>query len=198
MRIKNIVFCFLFCALLAGCSQLKKGTETVQKTSEHERKSSYSDFVSKYSGSYNGLPFNLQVRVKPDSVIWGSVSSFSIEAARFMLTNDSVFFMDKINRRAYRESKRHVCELTSTELNNAQLESLFLDTASAEMSFKLPFSPAMEVRMQKRNDAGQAQQIRIEAQQGSSVHKVTINRSEIKYNQGLTYPFNVPSSYTGF
>ncbi|MGY6561395.1 MAG: DUF4292 domain-containing protein [Luteibaculaceae bacterium] len=46
--------------------------------------------------------FKANVRVKKDSVVWVSIlPALGIEAARLMLTPDSVFFVDKINARYF-------------------------------------------------------------------------------------------------
>ena len=48
----------------------------------------------------NALTFNVNMRVKSDSIIWISISPMlGIEVARVMVTPDSVKFVDRINKR---------------------------------------------------------------------------------------------------
>ena len=91
---------------VTSCSTIKK---TKQEESKIENK--YTSFTSRYKGSYNGIPFKVQIRAQHDSLLWFSVSAFSMEAGRALITKDSLFVMDKINKQIYKRSKKEAYNL---------------------------------------------------------------------------------------
>ncbi len=51
-----------------------------------------------YKDEYQGISAIANIRVRKDSAIWMNVKKFNIEAARVLITPDSVFLIDRINR----------------------------------------------------------------------------------------------------
>lgn len=54
-------------------------------------------FSADYEVDKNSTSFSGQLRMKKDSIIWLSISKFSVEGARILLYNDSVFFINRID-----------------------------------------------------------------------------------------------------
>ena len=116
MRKEYSAFCFLlftFCFLLFNaCRTAKKITETKpleeQKIDALIQKMDSGKFDCewlsvKISAAYNsassGNSFSAVLRMRKDSVIWISISSLGIEAARIYLAKDTMKYMDRLNSR---------------------------------------------------------------------------------------------------
>jgi hypothetical protein len=50
-----------------------------------------------YSDEYMRQSFSANIRIRKDSVIWMNFKKFSLEAARVLITPDSVYILDRIN-----------------------------------------------------------------------------------------------------
>jgi hypothetical protein len=73
--------------------------------------------------------FKANMRLAPDSLIWGSVApAFGIEAARVLLSNDTLFFMDRMNDRFYRGAPGRMSARFGIPLKRELLESIFFGT----------------------------------------------------------------------
>ncbi|MCC5919877.1 MAG: DUF4292 domain-containing protein [Cyclobacteriaceae bacterium] len=87
---------------------------TVTSSAEDEAILSIQEFDFNYLTSKTKVKFEDQstslsatasIRMKKDSIIWMSISpGFGIEAARALITTDSIFVLDKINRQAIKRS----------------------------------------------------------------------------------------------
>jgi hypothetical protein len=54
-------------------------------------------FTAEYEVDKNSSSFSGQLRMKKDSVIWLSISKFSIEGARLLLYNDSFYYLNRVD-----------------------------------------------------------------------------------------------------
>jgi len=54
-------------------------------------------FDADYEVDKNSTSFSGQLRMKKDSIIWLSISKFSIEGARLLLFNDSIFYLNRVD-----------------------------------------------------------------------------------------------------
>jgi hypothetical protein len=73
--------------------------------------------------------FKANMRLAPDSLIWGSVApAFGIEAARVLLSNDTLFFMDRMNDGFYRGAPGRMRARFGIPLKRELLESIFFGT----------------------------------------------------------------------
>ena len=71
--------------------------------------------------------FDVTLRAKKDSVIWISISpALGIEAARVLITSDSVKFMNKLNKTYFKGDYAYISKLFNTELDFDMLESLLI------------------------------------------------------------------------
>ncbi|MCK4568641.1 MAG: DUF4292 domain-containing protein [Bacteroidales bacterium] len=71
--------------------------------------------------------FRGQIRIRKDSIIWLSFSpALGIEMARLKITNDSVFFMNRINKTCLRGDYRFINEYLQTNIDFDILQSLII------------------------------------------------------------------------
>lgn len=100
--------------MAGGCTSFKAGKDAGETTDELKSRSvkflqrqlaenqfDADWFAAKakvsYSDSYESIRFQANIRVKKDSAIWMNFRKLSIEAARLLITPDSVFIIDRIN-----------------------------------------------------------------------------------------------------
>lgn len=82
-----------------------------------------SDVNIKSKAISQGVP--MTIHVKKDEVIWASVS-IGLEIARAKITQDSLVFLDRFNRRAYIGTWEELSESANFELNFNILQSMLL------------------------------------------------------------------------
>ncbi len=75
--------------------------------------------VTDASGSISGTAI---IRMRKDSVIWASVRKLGIEAGRALITRDSVYIMNRLQRQYSVESFDYVRELTGLPSSGNNLE----------------------------------------------------------------------------
>ncbi len=180
-----LVLCFF-----ASCVSTKK--TTVSEVIEKE--SAYKTFTARYKGSYNGIPFKVQFRVQHDSVIWCSLSALSMEAGRMLITKDSLFLMDKINKQAYKLSKNEVATYVNEDLDNKSLEHIILDTIPLDKHLIFKTKPSIELKINKSYE-NDLRNFKIEALLNKSKYKLNLLQEGLEYDKTQQYPFNIPSSF---
>lgn len=75
----------------------------------------------------NKLDFNVHIRNKKDSAIWISITPLlGIEAARVLITKDSLYLIDRINNQYARTDFSFLNERYNIEVNFSMLQSLLL------------------------------------------------------------------------
>lgn len=75
--------------------------------------------------------FKMYVRMKQDSVIWVSATYYAVEIGRFLLTPDSVKYMDRKNNKYYTGDYDYITNLVMVEANFDLLQSLILGNGDA-------------------------------------------------------------------
>lgn len=191
IRYSVIVLVLLF---ISSCSTTKKSTKQVE-VSQQKEETKYETFTSKYKGNYNGIPFKIQVRAAHDSVIWCSVSALSMEAGRMLITNDSVFVMDKINKQVYRKAKKELSSYLKEDLSNPVLENMIIDSLPLEKHISLKTKPTIDLIIKKSIDENSTQNYNIKLSIGKSKYQLNVLQESIEYNKTQQYPFSIPSSY---
>jgi len=91
----------------------------------------FSCFSAKFSIDYiydkKLTEFKGQIRIKKDSIIWLSFSpALGIEMARLKITNDSVFFMNRINKTYLRGDYRFINDYLQTNIDFDILQSFII------------------------------------------------------------------------
>lgn len=70
--------------------------------------------------------FTIALRMKRDSIIWASISSFGYEAIKFTATKDSLKFIDRLNKRFYIGNYDTLSQMLKTEIDLEILQSLLI------------------------------------------------------------------------
>ena len=70
--------------------------------------------------------FKMHVRLRKDSAIWISATYYSVEAARFLITPDTVKFMDRKNSKYFIGDFAYINQKFDVELDFESLQSLIL------------------------------------------------------------------------
>lgn len=78
--------------------------------------------------------FKAYARIKKDSAIWISATYYSVEIARFLLTPDSVKYMDRRNRKYYEGDYSYLSSLIMFETNFNLVQNIILANSSALIS----------------------------------------------------------------
>jgi hypothetical protein len=71
--------------------------------------------------------FKITYRIKKDSVIWISITPMlGLEAARVMITPDSIFMLDRLHKTYYKNTTDSINHLLKTDLNFALLQNILV------------------------------------------------------------------------
>ncbi len=121
---------------LAGCKSKrnmalsgKTETETRHKVAVEEIDFHYFNSKAKvdYSDGSSSLSFNVNIRMKKDSVVWMSVlAPLGIEAARALITPDSVHVLDRLNSRYEAYSIDWLRQNLSADLSFSNIQNMLL------------------------------------------------------------------------
>ncbi len=141
MAISKYFFLFLL-PLLLSC-HIKKGLPKRQNKCRLDYKSTrtlsslmkshqakYSTFSGKIKAEMvlddKQLDFSIILKMKMDSVLWASISSFGIEAVRFIATKDSVKFIDRLQNKYFSGNYDTLGKVLKTEVDLEMLQSLLV------------------------------------------------------------------------
>jgi len=70
--------------------------------------------------------FKIHIRIRKDSIIWMSITSFSIEAARVAITKDSVKFINRLNKEYFIGDFSYINRVFGTDLDYQMMEALLI------------------------------------------------------------------------
>lgn len=92
------------------------------------------------NGSENSMQFVL--RMKQDSVIWLSLKPLlGIEAARIVITRDSVFIADRLNHLLYKRNLQYLQKFIGTPVPFQLLQDVLLSNMSEVLNYKPKIEP---------------------------------------------------------
>lgn len=81
------------------------------------------------------------IRMKKDSIIWVSISPiFGIEAARGFINQDTIVFLDRVNKEVHRYNYKTLSEMLNFEVNFQMVQSLILGNQVLDFTSKDKFS----------------------------------------------------------
>lgn len=148
LKIGNLNFFFVFLLftsyffLLSSCKAKKHlSTQTLHCKLEHKSAKTLTALLKKNQANYitfNGkikanvsiddkeTEFSIALRMKKDSVIWASVSSFGIEGIRFVATKDTLKFIDRLNSKYFIGGYDTLTKMLNTEIDLEILQSLLV------------------------------------------------------------------------
>ena len=132
---KNILI--VFCLLVFSCGVLEKSTPTqkkfnsyagiLKKVNEQNISPSWLSLNSKITiekeGQYSKV--NASIRIKKDSIIWISLKApLGLEVLRVMLTPDSVYLMNRLEKTYFVRPFTHIKESIKEDINFFQLQEI--------------------------------------------------------------------------
>lgn len=80
-----------------------------------------------FDSEKNGLSGTANIRIQKDSIIWVSLSpGLGIEAARVLITRDSIFLVDKVHKEYQKIAFRELSEKFDFDINYTIIQSLIL------------------------------------------------------------------------
>jgi hypothetical protein len=99
------------------------------------RSISFNTFQGKAKMHYEGPDkkqnFTANIRLKNKEIIWVSISAFEIEAARALITPDSVKFIDRINKVSFAYGYQELQSIINLEVDFTTLQNLIVGNAIA-------------------------------------------------------------------
>lgn len=132
--------------LLAACNKKILPTSTIERDYGLERFDfEYLQTKSKikFDGPDKSITSTATIRMKKDSIIWVSITPlFGMEAARGMITRDTIVFLDRINKDVYRYNFKGLSEMLNFDVNFEMLQSILLGNQVFSFDQKDKFSKA--------------------------------------------------------
>jgi hypothetical protein len=129
MRLFSVLIC---CAVLIFSSCGKKLLPTSSVEEEYALEKFDFDYLQakskiRFSSPDKNLSSSATIRMKKDSVIWVSVSPiFGIEAARGFISQDTIVFMDRVNKDVYRYNYETLSNTLNFEVDFEMIQSIIL------------------------------------------------------------------------
>lgn len=80
----------------------------------------------KLAVEYAGISYTGTLRLKKDNTIWISIGKFGFEAARLMFTQDSIFFINKLNSSYFKGGYGFFTSILGFRVDYSMLQSLLL------------------------------------------------------------------------
>lgn len=145
--IAKVLMAVLGLGLLSACHKHSKSVKTTPTQTVVHKKDSckinfkYNNLIFNYfsakgkisyqdqNNSYNA---NFNLRIKKDSIIWVSVSLFGVEGARFIITKDSIFGVNKMSKEYYIYSIDHFSKQFNVDLTYKTFESILVGNMPIE------------------------------------------------------------------
>lgn len=111
-----------------GCKTIKDKTRKDDSALRDidKRGPSFRTYNAKLDIKFKGLSFSGTLRMVKDSAIWLSVGKFGFEGGRILMTKDSVWFLNKVEREYYKGSYDIFTKLLGLTLSYDIAESLIL------------------------------------------------------------------------
>jgi hypothetical protein len=144
-NLKLFFYCLFFtvyCLLFTSCKPKKHlSTQTSRCKLDHknartlalllkQNQAHYTTFNGKIKANVvideKGTEFSLSLRMKKDSVIWASISSFGIEGIRFVATKDTLKFIDRLHSKYFVGDYDTLSKMLNTEIDLEILQSLLV------------------------------------------------------------------------
>lgn len=106
----------------------KKTNQLVEKIQENEFLPKTLSFkaTAKVKSGEKSNSFKMNVRMRPDSVIWISVTAYSYEAARILATPDSLFFINRMDKKYFAGSYDFINEKLSVDIDFKTMQAILL------------------------------------------------------------------------
>ena len=138
---KSILYLFAFLFVLLGLTGCKTNEpilnlkpdnrKTTQLLEQLEENQFQPEFLSakasvKFQKGETSNSFKANIRMQKDSIIWMSISAVGYEAARVMLTPDSIFLMNRSERNYYKGNVDYISDKLDVNLSFQMVQNLLL------------------------------------------------------------------------
>lgn len=129
MRLFSVLFCSAV-LIFSSCGKKLLPTSSVEEEYALERFDfDYLQAKSKirFSSPDRSLSSSASIRMKKDSIIWISVSPvFGIEAARGFISQDTIVFMDRVNKDVYRYNYQSLSNALNFDIDFEMIQSIII------------------------------------------------------------------------
>ena len=108
--------------------------ELISKVNQNNVRANWTMLNTKVLVKNNKREFtvNANIHIKKDSIIWASIkTSLGIEILRSVITHDSIYVLDRINKVYYSNSSSYLDSIINFNLNYSQIEHIL--TASQQI-----------------------------------------------------------------
>lgn len=175
----------------------KQDTIKITQTPALQQKEKpFQTYTSKVSGSYKSIPFSATVRIAYDSIIWVSATSFGIEGVRALLTKDSVFVINKMEKEFISIPYSKANSLIGMPIDYDFVQSMFTDSVqNVVLNSPKCKGNIKKLSMKVDNKYWLPYEIDVNALLGSQEQKIKLKVKNHKINTILSYPFEKPSNY---
>lgn len=143
----------------------------------------------RYKTSTESQNAQINFRIKKDSLIWFSISGFGIEAVRGIITQDSLFAIDKLHREYYKFDFVSLSSSFNFDLNFSILQSLVLGNLPMKKKGKNKFVKRENDYYLLHQEDGKVLIDNYIGEQNRKLNKLQLRNDEQSQNK-LTMTFN--------
>lgn len=83
-------------------------------------------FTADYETDNNNTSFSGQIRIRKDSIIWISISKFSIEGARILITQDSIFVINRMDNNYFKSDFNYINRFINSTVDFDMLQAFIV------------------------------------------------------------------------
>ncbi|MDG2059056.1 MAG: DUF4292 domain-containing protein [Flavobacteriales bacterium] len=234
---KLYITALLSVIILSSCNLLKKSNtdnnssnnislsekELIKKINSQNISPEWTSLNSKIKVNKEGqeVTINAHIRIKKDSIIWISVKApLGIEIFRTMITSDSVYYMNRMNKNYFIKHISHIREVVKTDVSFIKLQEIIFASPNITVLnsnkenyeilkdifrvYKMELQEEEDKKVSIRysdykvfSDIGGLyfpEKIFIDVK-SEEVFTAEINYTKIKFNKTASISFKIPKSY---
>ena len=234
---KLYITALLSVIILSSCNLLKKSNtdnnssnnislsekELIKKINSQNISPEWTSLNSKIKVNKEGqeVTINAHIRIKKDSIIWISVKApLGIEIFRTMITSDSVYYMNRMNKNYFIKHISHIREVVKTDVSFIKLQEIIFASPNITVLnsnkenyeilkdifrvYKMELQEEEDKKVSIRysdykvfSDIGGLyfpEKIFIDVK-SEEVFTAEINYTKIKFNKTSSISFKIPKSY---
>jgi len=234
---KLYIIAFLSVIILSSCNLLKKSNtdnnssnnislsekELIKKINSQNISPEWTSLNSKIKVNKEGqeVTINAHIRIKKDSIIWISVKApLGIEIFRTMITSDSVYYMNRMNKNYFIKHISHIREVVKTDVSFIKLQEIIFASPNITVlnSNKENYEILKDIfrvyKMELQEEEDKKVSIRYSDYKvfsdigglyfpekifidikSEEVFTAEINYTKIKFNKTTSISFKIPKSY---
>jgi hypothetical protein len=234
---KLYIIALLSVIILSSCNLLKKSNtdnnssnnislsekELIKKINSQNISPEWTSLNSKIKVNKEGqeVTINAHIRIKKDSIIWISVKApLGIEIFRTMITSDSVYYMNRMNKNYFIKHISHIREVVKADVSFIKLQEIIFASPNITVLnsnkenyeilkdifrvYKMELQEEEDKKVSIRysdykvfSDIGGLyfpEKIFIDVK-SEEVFTAEINYTKIKFNKTASISFKIPKSY---